>query len=330
MKRKLLFVALLFSVLALLVACGGNDEADNNQGNNDTGSETQNEGDNNNGDLEGNVRIDGSSTVYPIMEAISEEYTKANPNVRVPVGTSGTGGGFRKLTNGEIDIADASRPIKDEEKQALEEAGIEWVDFPIAYDGLTVVINNDNDWVDYLTIDELKKMWLADGNVETWADVREGWPEEPISFYSPGMDSGTYDYWNEVILEDEQMRKDVQFSEDDNVLVQGVLAEKGAISFFGYAYYYEYQNQLRAVPIVNSNGDAVTPSSETIMDGSYEPLSRPLFIYVNKESLKNPAVYDYIKYVFEKGAPLVEEVGYISLNADEYEANLKKLEEAAK
>ena len=225
-------------------------------------------------------------------------------------------------------MSNASRPIKDAEKQALEEAGIEFTEFTLAYDGLSVVVNPENDWVDQLTIDELKKMWLEDGGVKTWADVREGWPEEPIEFYSPGTDSGTFDYWNEVILEEEPIRKDATLSEDDNVLVQGVEGSKNAIGYFGYAYYVENQDKLKVVPIVNSKGEAVEPNSDTIQDGSYEPLSRPLFTYVKHESVQNKEhVYDFVKFTLENAAAMAEEVGYVALPDEQYQEQLATLDE---
>lgn len=321
MKLKSVFTTLALSSAIILAACGNGDGS--TTGSNDSGT-NQNE-------LSGSVGIDGSSTVFPIMEAISEEYAKVNPHVRAPIGVSGTGGGFNKFIAGETDINNASRPVKEEEIELLEEAGIEYTEFDIAYDGLSVVVNKENDFVDQLTIDELKKMWTEGGNVETWADVRDGWPEEPITFYSPGTDSGTYDYWNEVILQDEPMRRDATLSEDDNVLVQGVMTDTGGIGYFGFSYYIEYQDSLNIVPIVNSQGEAVTPDHDTIMNGVYEPLSRPLYLYVRNDSISDkPQVYDYLKFALENGGELAEEVGYISLQESEYEEALNTLEELAK
>lgn len=330
MNRKLVVCALAFIMILFLAACGNGDGSATNGSNSDPVKSDSTEATSNTDEekLSGTVGIDGSSTVFPIMEAISEEYLGKEPDVKAPVGVSGTGGGFKKFIAGETDISNASRPIKDEEIEQLEAVKTNYTEFAIAYDGLSVVINKDNDFVDHLTLEELKKMWTESGNVKTWADVREGWPEEPISFYSPGTDSGTYDYWNEVILEDEQMRKDAVLSEDDNVLVQGVTGDKGGMAFFGYAYYYENQDKLKVVPIVNSKGEAVQPSNETIMKGEYEPLSRPLYIYVRNDSLQGkPQVYDYVKFALENAGPLAEEVGYISLNQDEYNESLEKLEE---
>ncbi|MFD1707616.1 PstS family phosphate ABC transporter substrate-binding protein [Siminovitchia sediminis] len=330
MKFKTAFATVTLSSALLFAGCGNGDGSTNNNatGNENSSSNTEETATDK---LTGSVGIDGSSTVFPIMEAVSEEFAMEYPDVKAPVGVSGTGGGFKKFIAGETDISNASRPIKEEEIQLLEEEGVEYTEFEIAYDGLSVVVNKDNDFVDQLTVDELKKMWLESGNVETWADVRDGWPEEPITFFSPGTDSGTYDYWNEVILEEEQMRKDATLSEDDNVLVQGVMGDKGGIAFFGYSYYAENKDNLKIVPIVNSKGEAVTPDNDTIMNGDYEPLSRPLYFYVRNDALTDkPEVYEYVKFALENAGTLAEEVGYISLQEAEYEEALNKLEEVAK
>jgi phosphate transport system substrate-binding protein len=283
------------------------------------------------GDLSGKIKIDGSSTVFPIMEAVSEEFQAANPDVQAPVGVSGTGGGFEKFVRGELDLANASRPIKDEEKTAAKEKGIEFTEFELAKDGLSVVVSKDNDFVDSLTVEELQKMWLEDGKVKTWKDIRPEWPAKKIEFFSPGTDSGTYDYWNEVILEEKPMRRDAQLSEDDNVLVQGVTGSENAIGFFGYAYYQANKDKLKAVPIDGGNGP-VEPNSETIKSGEYTPLSRPLFTYVNNKSLKdNEAVYEYTKFALENSGELAasDTIGYVALPKEKYEEQMKKLDELA-
>ncbi|RST77550.1 PstS family phosphate ABC transporter substrate-binding protein [Siminovitchia acidinfaciens] len=330
MKFKTALATVTLSSALLFAGCGNGDgstssNAEGNENNSSKVEETSNE------KLTGSVGIDGSSTVFPIIEAVSEEFAAVQPDVKAPVGVSGTGGGFKRFIAGETDISNASRPIKDEEAQLVEEAGIDYTEFEIAYDGLSVVVNKDNDFVDQLTVDELKKMWLESGNVKTWADVRDGWPEEPISFFSPGTDSGTYDYWNEVILEDEQMRKDATLSEDDNVLVQGVMGDKGGIGFFGFSYYYENKDNLKVVPIVNGKGEAIVPDHDTIMGGEYEPLSRPLYMYVSNKALaEKEQVYEYVKFALENAGTLSEEVGYVSLKDEEYKAALEKLEEVSK
>jgi phosphate transport system substrate-binding protein len=321
MKLKSALTTFALTSALFLGACGNGDGGTASQA-----AESTDPAKNPDETIEGSVGIDGSSTVFPIMEAVSEEYAVNHPNVKAPVGVSGTGGGFKRMIAGESDISNASRPIKEEEANALEENGIKYTEFEIAYDGLSVVVNKENDFVDQLSVDELKKMWLESEQVKTWADVRDGWPDKPITFYSPGTDSGTYDYWNEVILEEEQMRKDATLSEDDNVLVQGVMGDKGAIGFFGFSYYVENQDNLKIVPIVNSKGDAVTPNHDTIMNADYEPLSRPLYFYVRNDALTDKnQVYDYVKFALENAGSLAEEVGYISLQENEYTEALDKL-----
>jgi len=276
--------------------------------------------------LSGSIEIDGSSTVYPLTEAVAEEYAAVQPDMRVTVGTSGTGGGFERFCAGEIPIADASRPIKDSEAQVCAEAGIAYTELSIAYDGLSVVVNKDNDWVDYLTVEELKRIFVAGSEVRTWADVREGWPAEEITMFSPGADSGTYDYFNEAILEKAGIRSDgqISFSEDDNTLVRGIAGNKGGIGYFGYAYYEENTDKLKVVPIDGGNGP-VEPSLDTIKDGTYSPLSRPLFIYVNNQALEErPEVKDFVRFYVGNVGGLAKEVGYVPLPDEKY------AEEAAK
>jgi len=314
---KLSKFAMALTIGATLAACGNGDGGDATT---ESGAATESTTGSN------DILVDGSSTVFPIMEAVAEEFSIANPDVRATIGVSGTGGGFEKFIAGETDISNASRPIKDEEIALLEEAGIEYTEFQIALDGLTVVVNSDNDWVDQLTIEELAMIWTEGTGVETWADVREGWPEESIELFSPGTDSGTYDYFDEVILDGEQINKAASLSEDDNVLVQGVSGSANAIGYFGYAYFLENSDIVKAVPIVNGAGVAVTPNNTTVQDGSYEPLSRPLFIYVKNESLQNENVYEFTKYTLEMAAEMAAEVGYVALPAESYEEALTTLE----
>jgi phosphate transport system substrate-binding protein len=308
--------AMMSSVLAFATACGNTAEDTNENKEKNQAAEQ----------LEGEVKMDGSSTVFPIMEAAAEEYMAEQPGVKVSVGQSGTGGGFEKFTKGETDFSNASRPIKDEEKQAAANGGIEFQEFQIAYDGLSVVVNKENDWVDHLTVEELKKMWTEDGKVKKWSDIRPGWPDEEIKFFSPGHDSGTFDYFDEVILEGAELVKSAQLSEDDNVLVQGVAGDKNAIGYFGYAYYLENKDKLKVVPIDGGNGP-VEPTNETIQSGKYTPLSRPLFTYVNTKALKEkPQVYDYAKFILENAGDFAEEVGYVRLPQEKYDEQLKTLE----
>lgn len=272
--------------------------------------------------LEGQVAGDGSSTVAPITEALVEEYAGVQNKVQVSVGVSGTGGGFEKFIAGETDFANASRPIKDEEKTKLEEAGIDFTEFQVANDGLSVVVNKDNDWVEDLTVEDLKKMWIEDGTTKKWSDINPEWPAEEIVFYSPGTDSGTYDYFDEVILDEADLVKSATLSEDDNVLVQGVQGDKNAIAFFGYAYYLANQDTLKVVKV---NG--VEPTNETIESGEYSPLSRPLFVYAKNSALKeNPAFYDFMKYTLENAGEMAEAVGYVSLPQENYDKGLADLE----
>lgn len=324
-KKLALFV--LISGTVALAACGPKEESSgSNNGKANTSQNTKSEVLEETSDkLQGTIAIDGSSTVYPIMEAVVEEYNMNQPNVKVSVGVSGTGGGFEAFIAGETDISNASRPIKDEEKAALKEAGIEYTEFEVAYDGLSVVVNKDNDWVDYLTVDELKKIWVEDGKVKKWSDIREGWPKEEIKFYSPGTDSGTFDYFDEVILEEQPIAKAATLSEDDNILVTGVTGDKNAIGYFGYAYYAENKEKLKVVPIDNGNGP-VEPTNETVEKGEYMPLSRPLFIYMKNEAVKKPEVYHFVKFALEHAGDLSEEVGYVSLPKDKYEKALSILE----
>jgi phosphate transport system substrate-binding protein len=263
--------------------------------------------------LRGAIKIDGSSTVYPITQAVAEEFRTAAPSVEVTVGISGTGGGFKRFAIGEIDISDASRPIKKEEHDKAVESGVEYIEVPVAYDGLSIVVHPKNDWCTTLTVDELKKIYL-DGGAKTWAEVRAGWPNTPIKVYSPGTDSGTFDYFKEVVAGDKAMRSDMSVSEDDNVLVTGVSGDVGAIGYFGCAYYFENKDKINVVQIVNPKlNTPVAPSTETIVDGSYAPFSRPLFIYINKKSMQRPEVKGFIGFYLEHAADLAEEVGYVQL-----------------
>ncbi|KLV27286.1 phosphate-binding protein [Niallia circulans] len=309
--------AMIGTMLALS-ACGGNNDASSSKSSNaskDNGTEQ----------LSGQIKLDGSSTVYPIMEAIVEEYQAEQPNVKVSVASSGTGGGFKAFIAGETDFSNASRPIKDEEKSELESKGIDYTELRLAYDGLSVVVNKDNTWVDHLTLDELKKIWLEDGTAKKWSDIREGWPEEEIKYYSPGTDSGTFDYFDEVILEEQPIAKAATLSEDDNILVQGVTGDKNAIGYFGYAYYAENKDKLKVVPIDGGNGP-VEPTNETVESGEYSPLSRPLFTYVKNESVKKEEVADFVEFMIENAADLSEDVGYVKLPDEEYKKDLELIE----
>jgi phosphate transport system substrate-binding protein len=272
------------------------------------------------GSLSGKVQLDGSSTVFPISEAVAEDFGTVAPKVRVTVGVSGTGGGFKKFVNQEIDISDASRPIKASEAAKAVAAGIEFIELPVAYDGISLVVSLENDWVDYLTVAELNQIWQPDSTVTTWKDVRLEWPAETIRLYGPGTDSGTFDYFTGVVNGKEQAsRGDFTASEDDNVLVQGISGDKYSLGYFGFAYYIENIDKLRAVPILGENG-IVAPTVVTINNGTYAPLSRPIFIYVNKSALDRREVAEFVEYYLENAGKLAGEVGYIALPASVYRA----------
>ncbi len=271
------------------------------------------------GGLVGEVRLDGSSTVFPISEAVAEEFRKTQPGVKVTVGISGTGGGFKRFSAGETDISNASRPIKSTEQESCLKNGIEFIELPIAYDGLAVLVNPQNTWVESMTVDELKRLWepQAQGKVLRWSDVRAGWPDEEIHLFGAGVDSGTYDYFTAAIVGTEHSsRGDFTSSEDDNVLVQGVATDKLALGFMGYAYFAENRDKMKVVPIDDGkveNGDGpVAPSPETVQDGTYQPLSRPIFIYVRKSALDRPEVSAFIDFYIDNAAELATEVGYLA------------------
>lgn len=275
--------------------------------------------------LGGEVLIDGSSTVFPIAEAIAEEFQAANAGVRVSVGFSGTGGGFKRFCAGETDLANASRPIKDSERELCAAAGIEFTELPVAWDGLSVIVNPANDFVQCLTVDELRKVWEPNSNVKTWRDVRGEWPAEEIKLYGPGTDSGTFDYFTEAVMgEAGASRPDYQASEDDNILVQGVSGDPYSLGYFGYAYVSENAGRLKLVSIDGGNG-CVTPSDATIADQSYTPLSRPLFVYVSHASLARPEVLAYVEFLVQNAQAVVPTTGYHALTPEEYAADMAKL-----
>ena len=269
--------------------------------------------------MKGNVRIDGSSTVYPISEAVAEEFNAQFPRIRVTIGVSGTGGGFKKFTVGETDINNASRPIKGKEISKAGENGVGFIELPVAFDGLSVVVNPANDWVDFLTTAELQRIWQPESDVMTWSDVRPEWPNEKIKLYGPGTDSGTFDYFTEAINGKSQLcRADFTASEDDNVLVQGIAGDKYALGFFGYAYYIENTDKLRITPIDGGDGPQI-PTQTTINNGSYAPLSRPLFIYVTAKAAKREDVSTFVNFYLDNAATLAGEVGYVALPEKAYE-----------
>jgi len=275
------------------------------------------------------VKIDGSSTVYPVTEAVAEEFQKANKGLKVTVGVSGTGGGFKKFCRTETDIANASRPITASEMADCKAAGVEYFELPIAFDALTVVINPKNTWLKQATVAELKKMWepAAQGKVMRWNQVNPTWPDQPIKLFGAGSDSGTFDYFTEAIVgKSKSSRGDFTASEDDNVLVQGVAGDVNAIGYFGYAYYAENTGKLKALPIVEKEGKpAVLPSPESVIAGTYQPLARPIFIYVNAKSLAKPEVKKFVDFYMSQGAKMAKEVKYVALPASVYTINIKHM-----
>ncbi|MBR3217417.1 MAG: PstS family phosphate ABC transporter substrate-binding protein [Exiguobacterium sp.] len=306
--KKSALLASITSVALVGAACGNNEEGGAAEG----------------GDaLSGKVVMDGSSTVFPIMEAVAEEYSAEQPEVEVTVGVSGTGGGFKRFVTGETDFSNASREIKEEEAAEAEKNGVEFTQLSVALDGLSLVVNPANDWAQDITIEELNKMW-TDTNIKTWKDVRSDWPDEEISFFAPGKDSGTYDFFDEKVLNETDIRQDAQLSEDDNVLVTGVGGTEGAIGFFGFAYYLENKDTLRAL-----NVEGVEPTHDTINDLSY-PLSREIYTYVNNASLKDKEqVADFARFMNENVADLSEEVGYVKMEQARYDENMKMIDEIA-
>lgn len=277
--------------------------------------------------LSGTIDIDGSSTVFPLTEAVSEEFLKVNKNVRVPVGVSGTGGGFKRFCAGETVISNASRPIKSSEKLVCKEKGIQYLEFTVAYDGLSVIINKNNTFVDKLTIEELNAIFKPDSTVKTWKDVRSSWPDNTIKIYSPGADSGTFDYFTEAINGKAQASrndKQITFSEDDNTLVSGIAGDKNAIGYFGFSYYEENKDKLKLVPIDGGKG-AITPNAKTIANGTYAPLSRPLFIYVDKKAMSRPEVKAYVKFYLQNASKLSKDIGFVALSNNWYKTQLKRI-----
>lgn len=273
------------------------------------------------------VKVDGSSTVFPVTEAVAEDFQKSVKGaVQVTVGISGTGGGFKKFCRGEIDVADASRPILKKEMEACAQAGIKYVELPVAFDALTVVINPKNAFIKQLSVEQLKKMWEPDaqGKITSWKQVDASFPDAPLKLFGAGSDSGTFDYFTEAVVgKAKSSRGDYTASEDDNVLVQGVSRDVNAIGYFGYAYYAENQGKLKAVSIVNKEGKAVQPAPAAVLDGSYNPLSRPIFIYVSEKSLEKQEVRDFVTYYMKNASKLATEVKYVPLPAKAYETGLE-------
>jgi phosphate transport system substrate-binding protein len=271
------------------------------------------------------IKIDGSSTVYPVSEAVVEHYRKEAPKTAITIGASGTGGGFKKFARGQTDINDASRQISSKEKKLCDKNGIAYQELEIAYDGIAVCVNPENDWLDTISTQELKKIWEpeAQEKVKKWSDVRDGWPDKPIHLYGPGVQSGTYDYFTKAIVgKAGSSRGDYTSSEDDNTLVQGVSGEKYGLGFFGFAYYQENKDQLKLVAVDDGNG-GIHPSQETIKERRYTPFTRPLYIYVRKGSAREKHVRDFVTFYLKQVPELVRDAGYFPMSSSAYEKELK-------
>ena len=278
-------------------------------------------------ELSGEISSDGSSTTGPITQAVAEEFNAIAPDVEVSVDISGTGAGFDRFCLGETDIQNASRPI--EEQEACAENGVDYYEFEVAFDGLTVVVNEENDFLTCMNVEALNLLWQLDSPVTTWADLNPEFPDEEIALYGPGTDSGTFDFFVETILgEDGEIREDFTPSEDDNVLVEGVAGDENALGYFGYAYYIENEDSLNAVAIDNGDGNCVLPSPETVRDGTYAPLSRPLYIYLNAASLDRPEIQEFMRFYLANAAELSADVGFVASPDDVYAADADKLEGA--
>ena len=306
--RRFKVLAALLGIVALLAAaaCGSDEESAE-------------------GALSGTIEVDGSSTVFPVSEAVAEEFHKLNPGVNVNVGISGTGGGFKRFTVGEIDISDASRLMKESEAAAAADNGITYLALRVGTDGLSVVVSPENDFVECLTVEELKAVWEPGSTIKSWSEVRAGFPDRPLRLYGADTDSGTFDYFTEEIVGEVQAsRSDYTASADDNVLVQGIGGDRNALGYFGFAYYTENRDKVKVVAIDAGEG-CVTPTAETIESGEYKPLSRPLFIYVNEESLDKPEVRAFVEFYLTNAASLVREVGYVALADEVYQAGLADL-----
>ncbi|MFO7868191.1 MAG: PstS family phosphate ABC transporter substrate-binding protein [Bacteroidales bacterium] len=306
---KLQNIVIAVSLGFLLIACSENQKKS---------SQTDN--------LKGNIKIDGSSTVYPITEAVAEEFKEIEPDIRVTIGVSGTGGGFKKFARNETDINDASRQIKDLEIEACKKNNITFHEITVAYDGLAVVINPENTWAENITVEELKKIWEPDAqnSITHWNQIRPEWPNEEIHLFGPGIASGTYDYFTDAIVgESGSSRGDFTASEDDNVLVQGIATDKYSLGFFGLAYYEENSNKLKLVAVDNGNGP-VKPTTKSVSSNLYSPLSRPIFIYANKKSCERAEVVEFIKFYIQNAGSLAKDVGYVTLPDSIYNAEYEK------
>lgn len=277
------------------------------------------------------IKIDGSSTVYPISEAVAESYREEAPEVRVTVGLSGTGGGMKRFTAGEIDICDASRGIKDSEVKSLDAAEVGYTEFSVAFDGIAIVVHPANDWVDSLTVEQLASIWRPEDPVNKWSQIDPSWPDEEIRLYGPGTDSGTFDYFTEVIVgEERKCRADFAASEDDNVLVTGISEDKYSLGYFGFAYYAENLDKLKVLGVTQAGAEPVTPSTDTIRSNAYAPLSRPLFIYVRNDLLEKEVGAKFVDFYLRNAGELAGEVGYVAVSDEVSAENTSRYDAAVK
>jgi phosphate transport system substrate-binding protein len=275
------------------------------------------------------VRVDGSSTVLPITEAVGEVFREERPDVHIIGGRAGTGGGFKKFSNGEIDICNASRPISDVEREACTKNGIEYLSFIVAFDGLSICVNPKNDWCDCISVEQLKAIWQPGSGVSKWSDIDPRWPEAEVKLYGPGLDSGTFDFFTKAIVgEEKKSRSDFVQSEDDNVLVMGVAGDTYALGYFGLAYYENNQTRLKLLAVDSGDGKCRKPTQQTVLDGTYKPLSRPLFIYVRKDSLARPDVRAFVEYFLRNVNNEVAKTGYVATSEEVRGENLAELKNA--
>ena len=316
-KKEIVKITSIF-LLGLAIFCGACNE-----------SKKSREEDYKKNSFDGEIKIDGSSTVYPITEAIEEQFQGTHENIKITIGISGTGGGFEKFCRGEIDINNASRQINQKEVDSCAAKNINYIPIQIAFDGLSIIANPQNDWIKYITVDELKKIWAseAEGKIKKWNQIRSEWPDEEIHLYGPGAESGTYDYFTEVIVgKNLSIRKDYIASEDDNVLVELIASDKDALGFFGFTYYEQNMDRLKLIPVDNGKGP-VFPSIETVRNQTYTPLSRPLFIFINNNTIKKKEVKEFVHFFLDNVGTLAKEVGFIPLSEAKYKDEKKKFQE---
>ena len=313
--RKITLLALLLVLIAAVAGCGGEGRGGDDEASDGTTTAAGDSG----GELSGRIQADGSSTVGPFTTAAAERFRDVEPDVQITVGVSGTGGGFERFCRGETDLSNASRPIKDEEAEICEEAGIEYTEFQVVNDALTVVVNPENDWVDCLTVEQLQKIWGPDSTVSKWSDVDPSFPDEALTLFGPGTDSGTFDYFtDEINGEEGASRSDYAASEDDNSIVTGVSGERGGLGYFGFSYFEENQDALKALEIDGGDG-CVAPSIENAQNGTYTPLSRPLFIYAKNESFARPEVEAFVGYALDNETEIAEASQYVPLTDEQLE-----------